>query len=258
MDTRSKVDVNGVDIVLALDVSGSMEIFDDPHDRRPRIQVAKEEAINFINKRPNDPIGLVVFAVDTLSLAPPTLDKSLLQESIEALEIGFVNPNGTALAQGLATAVSRLRNSKSKSKIVILLTDGQPTGRSKVSIKQAIKLAKQYKIKVYTMGIGNENGGYFQQFGRIIPAAGLGQDTGVDKKLLTHIAQETGGKFFAAHNPQEIRDVYNTIDQLEKTNRKADVFSRYYEAFWLFAAPLLVLLCLESLLRCWLWKGLAW
>ncbi|MCK4499479.1 VWA domain-containing protein, partial [Candidatus Babeliales bacterium] len=131
------------------------------------------------------------------------------------------------------------------------------TGRSKVSIKQAIKLAKQYKIKVYTMGIGNENGGYFQQFGHIVPA-GNRQDTGVDKKLLTHIANETGGRFFAAQNPKEIRDVYNTIDKLEKTKREADVFSHYYEAFWLFAFPLLVLLCIEAFLKFWLWKGLAW
>jgi Ca-activated chloride channel homolog len=257
VDQHSKVNVEGVDIVLAMDISGSMQIFDDVSDRRTRISVAKTEAIKFIDKRVNDPIGIVIFGAETLSLVPPTLDKSLLKESVEKLEIGYINPNGTALEQGLASAVSRLRNSKAKSKIIVLLTDGQPTpGLSAISMDQATDLAKQYKIKVYTMGVGSPDGGYIEQFGRVMNVGA--QDAGIDKELLRNIAEKTGGKFFHAKNPKEIAQIYNTIDQLEKTEQESDLFSNYYEAFWPFAIPLLFLIFADVILRTWFWRGLAW
>ena len=256
VDQQSQVDVEGIDIVLSLDISGSMQIFDDLHDRRSRIDVAKSEAINFIEKRINDPIGIVVFGAETLSLVPPTMDKELLRESVSKLKIGDVNPNGTALEQGLASAVARLRNSKASSKVIILLTDGQPTGASAISIEQAIDLAKQYNIRVYTMGVGSEHGGYIEYFGRVIEAGQ--QEDSIDRALLEHIANETGGKFFHAKSPREIKEIYNTIDQLEKTKQTSNLFSQSYEALSIFLWPLLILLLCEILLRTWFWRGLAW
>ena len=256
VDRRSQVTVDGISIVLALDISGSMEIFDDLSDRRSRIDVAKSEAINFLEKRVNDPIGIVVFGAETLSLVPPTLDKALLKESVSKLKVGYVNPNGTALEQGLASAVARLRNSTSKSNVIILLTDGKPTGASAISMEQAIDLARQYKIKVYTMGIGSEHGGYIEYFGRVREAGG--RDSAIDQALLERIARETGGRFFHAKNPREVREVYDTIDQLEKTKQTSNVFSRYHEALWFFLWPLLFLVALEVLLKSWLGRGIAW
>lgn len=256
VDRRSQVTIDGINIVLALDISGSMELFDDLTDRRSRIEVAKTEAISFLEKRLNDPIGIVVFGAETLSLVPPTMDKALLKEAIAKLSVGYVNPDGTALEQGLASAVARLRNSKAKSNVIILLTDGKPTGSSAMSIEQAIDLAKQYKIKVYTMGIGSENGGYIEYFGRVMEAGR--QDSAIDRALLERIASETGGKFFHAKNPREVRTVYETIDKLEKTQQTSNVFSHYHEALWPFVWLLLAFVGIEVLVKAWLWRGIAW
>jgi Ca-activated chloride channel family protein len=253
-DTKSHVDVEGIDIMLAIDISGSMQLFDDLQDRRSRIEVAKQEAINFIKNRPNDPIGIIVFGADTLSVAPPTLDKTMLTEAVKSLRIGFVNENGTALEQGLATAVARLRSSKTKNPIIILLTDGQPTGHSAVSIDQALAFAKEYIVKVYTIGIGRERGGYIEHYGRVFPQ----QDSGVDKALLPNIAQETGGHFFMAQSPEEMRQIYAKINELEKTKQTVELFSTYYEAFWHCMIILLCLLALETGMALFVWRGITW
>ncbi len=251
VDSKSKINVEGVDIVLTIDVSGSMQVFDDLKDRRSRIQVAKQEAIRFIEKRIDDPMAIVVFAKDTISLCPLTLDKKILKEVVSNLELGFINPEGTSLGTGLATAVNRLRNSNSKSKIIILLTDGVPTDE-KINPEKAIKLANQYDIKVYTIGIGNEQGGFFKH-----PFAGVQRaGTSLDIELLKKIAKKTGGKFFKANNSTQMRDVYNQIDRLEKTERQTDVFHNYYEAFLSFVWFLLLLLGLEFLLKLTVWKSL--
>lgn len=252
VDKKSKINVEGVDIILSIDVSGSMQLFDDLQDRRSRIQVAKEEAIHFIEKRIDDPIGIVVFARDTISLCPLTVDKKILKEVVSNLKLGFINPEGTSLGTGLATAVNRLRNSNAKSKIIILLTDGVPTLGEKIDPDKAIKLANQYDIKVYTIGIGNEEGGFMNH-----PFAGI-QKVGqsLDIKLLKKIAEKTGGKFFRANSPAQMRDIYNQIDRLEKTERQTDVFHNYYEAFLSFIWFLLLLLGLEFLLKLAVWKSL--
>ena len=251
VDSKSKINVEGIDIVLAIDVSGSMQVFDDLKDRRSRIQVAKQEAIRFIEKRIDDPMAIVIFAKDTISLCPLTLDKKILKEVVFNLELGFINPEGTSLGTGLATAVNRLRNSNSKSKIIILLTDGVPTDE-KINPEKAIKLANQYDIKVYTIGIGNEQGGFFNH-----PFAGVQRaGTSLDIELLKKIAKKTGGKFFKANNPTQMRGIYNQIDLLEKTERDTDVFHNYYEAFLSFIWFLLLLLGLEFLLKLTFWKSL--
>ena len=252
VDTRSSIDVNGIDIVIALDVSGSMQIFDDLKDRRSRIDVARAEAIRFIEKRHNDPIGVVLFAKDALSRTPITLDKHFLKEIVGSLRIGLIDPNETWLGTGLATSVNRLRMSKSKSKIIILLTDGAPTPHEKISPDQAVDLAKQFGIRVYTIGIGNNSGGYFSH-----PLMGL-QTAGVslNEQLLEKIAKDTGGRFFRASNPKEMREVYDTIDELEKTKYETNLFHHYYEAFFAFMWILMLMIGLEMVLRLWIFRGI--
>lgn len=252
VDENSHVNVEGVDIILAIDVSGSMQCFDDPHDRRSRIDVAKEEAIRFIEKRSNDPIGIVIFGKDVLTCCPPTLDKIILKEITGKIELGMIDPDGTSLGTGLALAVNRLKNSKAKSKIIILLTDGEPTPHEKVDPAVAIDLAQQFGIKVYTIGIGNEEGGFVAH-----PFYGVQRvPVKLNLTLLKTIAEKTNGKFFRANNPKDMRTVYNTIDRLEKTELQTTVFHHYYEAFLTFIWFIVGLLGLELFLRLFIWRGI--
>ncbi len=251
-DERSKINVDGIDIVIALDISGSMELFDDPNDRRMRIDVAKEEAIRFIEKRSNDPIGLVLFAKDAISRCPLTLDKSILKDLVGSIQIGLLDPQATALGTGLATAINRLKTSKAKSKAIILLTDGEPTPE-KIAPTTAIELAQHYHIKVYTIGIGNDQGGYMMH-----PLFGLqSMQTKVNEPLLRNIADKTGGAFFLAHNQKEMRTIYEKIDQLETTELQTNVFHTFYEAFEYFIWLFLALFFFELLLRISIWRGIA-
>lgn len=251
IDSNSKVNVEGIDIVLAIDVSGSMQVFDDLNDRRSRIQVAKDEAIRFIEKRADDPIGIVIFAKDALSRCPLTLDKNILKDVVGELGLGYIDPEGTSLGTGLATAVNRLRKSRAKSKIIILLTDGEPTPE-KIEPNVAIDLAKQYGVKVYTVGIGNEKGGFIEH-----PFFGVRQvDVKLDTELLKKIATQTGGMFFRANNPAQMKQIYNTINSLEKTEYQTDIFHRYYEAFLTFVWGLILLFALELALRIYFWRGI--
>lgn len=252
VDERSNVMVDGIDIILTLDVSGSMRFFDDINDRRPRLDVAKQEAIRFVQKRIDDPIGLVIFGKEALSRCPLTLDKHILTEAISDLELGVIDPDGTWLGTGLATAVNRLRTSKAKSKIIVLLTDGAPTPEQ-IDPELATDMAKKFGIKVYTIGVGNEQGGYdiHPFYGNVVP---IGANLNV--ALLQNIANQTGGKFFRAKNPQDMRTIYDTIDRLEKTEHQTNIFHRYYEAFLTFIWIVLIALGLELLLRLFIWRGI--
>jgi Ca-activated chloride channel family protein len=214
VDHRTNVRVNGVDIVLALDISGSMRLFDDLKDRRSRLDVAKEEAIHFVGKRTSDQIGVVIFAADALTICPLTLDTSMLKTTIGNLSLGDLNPNGTLLFTGLATAINRLKNSNAKSKAIVLLTDGQPEGETGLTADTVISMAQQFGIKIYTVAVGNEVGGFLSH--PIFGTVPMGVQS-TDKVLLAKIAGATGGKAFEARNPQQMREIYNTINALEKT-----------------------------------------
>ncbi len=252
VDEKSRINVEGIDICIALDVSGSMQLFDDPHDSASRIDVAKREAIRFIEKRKNDPIGIVIFGKECLSRCPTTLDKPILTDIVRSIELGMINPEGTFLGTGLATAINSLKNSKAKSRIIILMTDGIPTPPEKIEPDTAITLAKEFDIKVYTIGIGNPEGCYFKH-----PVYGLQPaETNFNQKLLEKIAHETGGQFFQARNPQEMRTIYNTIDKLETTEYETDIFHNYYEAFFSFIWIILGLIALELCLRLFFWGGI--
>ncbi len=253
VDERSTVNVNGVDIMIALDVSGSMQLVDDLKDPQQRIEVAKKEAIRFVDKRSSDPIGLVLFGADAISRCPLTLDKQILKDMIGRIELGVINPNGTSLGTGLSVALNRLKNSKAKSRIVVLLTDGQPSPQTDmIDPVHAIDLAKQLGIKVYTIGIGSESGGYASFAGvgmRHVPDS-------INAGLLERIAKETGGQFFRAQNPKDMRAVYDKIDQLEKTEIETNLFHNYYEAFLHFIWLVFLLIAVEYGLRLFLWRGM--
>ncbi len=246
VDNRSKIKVEGIDIALVLDVSGSMQFADFDDDERSRLDVAKDEAIRFIEKRQNDAIGLVIFAKDSLSRAPLTTDKPLLKKIVEELKIGVINPDGTKLSTAIVTAANRLKHSKAKSKVMILLTDGEPS-EDDLDPSVAIEIAKKFGIKIYTVGIGNKDGkvGY-DIFGRMLRIR-------VNKKLLQEIAQQTGGKFFMASDARDMRTIYDTIDRLETSKMEVPVFSKYYDIFMPFVFGLICLLFIELLLSTLVW-----
>ena len=249
VDVKSKINVKGIDIMLILDVSGSMQCFDDIKDQRSRFTVAKEEAIRFIEKRENDPIGLILFGKDAISRCPLTLDTNILNEIMQNLQIGTIDPDGTVLSTAIAMGVQRLRKSKAKSKIMIVLTDGEPTPGLDIEPDKAINLAKKFGIKVYTIGIGGEHGGLWKDplFG--ITAMGFP----INKKLLLYIAQETGGNFFHAKSPEEVKRIYDIIDSLEKTEYETTIFSNYYDLIVQGVLLVFGLLLFEKILTTFVW-----
>lgn len=239
---QSPVAVQGIDIVMALDVSGSMNAVDDLKDGRSRLEVAKDEAINFVKKRHHDQIGLVLFARDCLSRCPLTLDKKILTSLLDEVEIGIIDQNGTFLSTGIAVAVNRLKNSRAQSKIIIALTDGAPS-EGDLAPEAAIELAKKFGIKIYTIGIGADEPMYI----------GFGMAPPLNKRLLQSIAQATGGKFFEAKKPQDMQHIYQEINRLEKTAIDAEIFTRYREYFMPIALAAFLALCAELMLATFVW-----
>ncbi len=246
IDVDSKLPVEGIDIVLVLDVSGSMQNQDDESDPRTRLDVAKQEAIRFIEKRDNDAIGLVLFANDALSRIPITMDKQLLKEVIGELKLGFINANGTLLFTGVLTAANRLKHSKAKSKVMILLTDGEPTDGD-MSPQLTMDIAKQLGIKIYTIGIGSDQPRYVTHPLGLIPIPG------VNKEVLSYIAKQTDGKFFLAKNPNDMRQIYDTINRLETSEQELPVFSRWYDLAFSLIWVILALLFVELFAATYVW-----
>ncbi len=246
VDSRSNIIIEGIDIIVVLDVSGSMQ-FQDRDDERARFDIAKEEATRFINKRTNDAIGLVLFGKDAISRSPLTMDKKILTQMIGRLRIGDIDPDGTMLATAMVTGINRLKSSKAKSKIMILLTDGEPSDGD-MDPGAACAIAKKFRIKVYTVGIGSEEQ---QQF--MHPFYGMMIKPQVNTALLKKIAQETGGKFFMAHNAKDMRTIYETIDRLETTKHEAPLYSRYFDIYTPFVLGVLMLVCIQLLLSTFIW-----
>lgn len=250
IDQHSTISVEGVDIILVLDISGSMQFEDYKDDPRSRLEVAKDEARQFIQKRTNDAIGLVIFGNDALSRIPLTLDKKIVDQAVESLQIGILDPDGTVLAQALITAENRLKNSKAKSKVIILLTDGAPSPNDK-DPSLAIEVAQQLGIKIYTIGIGSDEDQFLMH-----PFYGLIPKPKINRPLLTKIAKETGGTFFLARSAQDMRTIYNTIDTLEKTKQETTLFHNYYDVFIPFIWCIILLLITELLLSTTIWFGI--
>ena len=234
---------DGVDIVLCIDVSGSMTAQDFTPNR---MEAAKKVAQNFIDSRLTDRIAIVIFSGESFTQCPLTTDKAVLKSAVENIRNGLLE-DGTAIGDGLATSVDRLRSSKSKSKVVILLTDGENNG-GLIGPINAKEIAKAFGIKVYTIGVGTEGYAPFPvrtEMGVIMQQ----QKVTIDEKLLREIAGETGGKYFRARDNLGLAHVYKEIDGLEKSKVEISTLTRYTEKFFPFVIIGLAVLLLEFLLR---------
>ncbi len=254
---ETKITASGIDIVIAIDLSGSMssEDFELRGQRVNRLMIAKDVLQKFIDNRPNDRIGLVAFATDAYIAAPLTLDHDFLLQNLDRLEIAAPGKDQTAIGSALAAALNRLRELKSKSKIVILMTDGQ-NNAGKVPPLTAAEAAETLKVKVYTIGVGTRGLApfpYIDAFGRK-DYKPLQVD--IDEETLTQIARRTGGKYYRADKTETLRSVYEEIDQLEKTEVEVKKYQRYRELFPLVALPGLVVLLLEVILNHTVWRKL--
>jgi Ca-activated chloride channel family protein len=242
----TKATASGVDIVVAFDMSGSMmsEDFEVRGQRVNRFNMARAVLKEFIDERPNDRIGLVAFGTEAYIASPLTLDHDFLLKNLERLELGSINGNQTAIGSALSTAVNRLREVKSKSKIVILMTDGQ-NNAGKVAPLTAAEAARALNVKVYTIGVGTRGQAPMpatDMFGRrvyqMVPVD-------IDEDTLTKISDATGGKYYRADNAERFQQIYAEIDKLEKTEADVKKFAQHKELFAWIASVGLALLMVE-------------
>ena len=241
--TNSTSNIEGIDIVMAMDVSGSMLARDLKPDR---LTAAKNVASDFVKGRPGDRMGLVIFSGETFTQVPLTTDHGVMLNMLAEMRNGLID-DGTAIGDGLATAISRLKDSEAISKVVILLTDGLNNAGS-VDPYTAAEIAKLYGIRVYTIGVGSYGTAPYPvqtPFGTQIQQ----MKVEIDEKLLTTIANQTGGKYFRATSNQKLDEVYQEIDKLERSKIEVTEFRRLHEEFYPLVAWALALLLLEFLLR---------
>jgi Ca-activated chloride channel family protein len=239
--TESGVNTNtlGIDIVLSIDISSSMLARDLSPDR---ISAAKIVARDFILDRPNDRIGLVVFAGESFTQCPMTTDKATLTTLLSQIKSGIID-DGTAIGNGLATAINRLKDSPSKSKVVILLTDGV-NNSGQISPQTASEIAQTLGIRVYTIGVGSEG---VAQIPVVDPWGNTrfaSMRVEIDEAILTEIAEKTGGRYFRATDNETLKSIYQEINKLEKNLIESENFTRYHETFfrWVLAALMCLLL----------------
>ncbi|MBC8002932.1 MAG: VWA domain-containing protein [Opitutaceae bacterium] len=254
---ETRVKSSGIDIVVALDLSGSMrsEDFELEKKRVNRLTVAKDTLKKFVIKRDADRIGLVVFSSQAFMASPLTLDHDFLLQNIDRIDFGVIEENRTAIGAGLSTSLNRLREQPAKSKIVILMTDGQDNV-GKVPPLTAAEAAQALGVKVYTIGVGirgNAPMPYTDVFGQkryqMVPVD-------IDEETLTKIAQKTGGKYFRADNSEALGKIYAEIDRLEKTDVEARKFRQYDELFKWFILAGTGFLLLEIVLSQTVWRKL--
>lgn len=245
-----KIDTEGIDIVLAMDVSTSMLARDFTPDR---ISAAKDIAIEFISQRPSDRIGIVVFAGESYTQCPLTTDRATLINLMKEIQTGLIE-DGTAIGNGLATAVARMQGSDAKSRVVILLTDGV-NNRGEITPQTAADIAKTYGIRVYTIGVG-ANG--TAPYPVITPWGVQMQDVEVeiDEDLLKGIAETTGGRYFRATDNTKLSEIYSEINKMEKARTTIDSFPVYKELFMDFALVALICLLLEGVFNAFILKRL--
>ena len=238
------VTTEGIDIVIALDISGSMLA----EDFRPnRLEASKEVAMDFIAERPNDRIGLVIYGGESFTQCPLTSDHDVLLNLFGGIQNGMIE-DGTAIGMGLATAVNRLKDSEAKSKVVILLTDGSNNSGS-IPPVTAAEIAREFGVRVYTVGVGSMGEArmpFQDQFGRIqyqnVPVR-------IDEKTLKDIASIADGKYFRATDNKKLENIYKEIDKLEKSKINVTDYKKKSEHFWPFASLAAALLLLEFLLK---------
>lgn len=231
----------GIDIMLVLDTSGSMQAQD--FEPKNRLHVAKEVVKEFVAKRHQDRIGLVVFAADAITQCPLTLDYALLDKLVDAVDFGMLD-DGTAIGVALATACNRLKSTSAKSRVVILLTDGQ-NNAGMVDPTTAARVAATLGIKVYTVGVGTRGRAPMPINDPVFGRRLVSVDVDIDEPTLRRIADLTDGKYFRATDREELVDIYNRIDQLEKSRVESETYVEYTDRFLWFALPALGLFLLE-------------
>ena len=241
--SHSDSNTEGIDIVLSLDISGSMRALDFKPNR---LEAAKDVAIRFISGRPDDNIGLVIFAGESFTQCPLTTDDSVLINLFSQVSNGMLE-DGTAIGMGLATAVSRIKESKAKSKVIILLTDGCNNAGA-ISPEKAAEIAQTFGVRVYTIGIGTMG---TAQIPVQTPLGTRMQDMEVkiDEPLLQSIADMTGGKYFRATDNKSLANIYSEIDQMEKTIMEVRHYTQRTDEYMPFAIAALLLLLAEVVLR---------
>jgi len=242
--TETQNEGEGIDIMLCFDISGSMTEKDFIPDR---LEASKKVAADFVRNRPGDEIGIVIFSNLSFTLCPLTTDHDAVLNQINTIESGYLQDEGTAIGSGIATSVDRLRNSKAKSKIIILLTDGVDFGGT-IPPDIALQMAKYYGIKVYTIGVGSE-----KQVDEVVDSP-LGpvvthKKLEFNEPLLKRLADETGGQYFHATDNTALQKIYDSIGQLEKSKIEVTSYDRYTEKFLPLVIAALVYLLLEIILR---------
>ena len=238
-EEMEKIDTEGIDIVLAMDVSTSMLARDLTPDR---ISASKDIAIEFISQRPSDRMGIVVFAGESFTQCPLTTDRATLINLMKEVQTDIIE-DGTAIGNGLATAVARMKDSDAKSRVVILLTDGV-NNRGEISPQMSAEIAKTYGVRVYTIGVGKEG---MAPYPVMTPWGVEVQNVKVeiDEKLLSEIAESTGGRYFRATDNTKLAEIYSEINKMEKARTTVDSFPVYKELFAGYALLALLALLLE-------------
>ncbi|NLZ73864.1 MAG: VWA domain-containing protein [Bacteroidales bacterium] len=242
-DSWKNSEIEGIDIMLTVDASTSMLA----EDLKPnRLEAAKDVAAEFINSRPNDNIGLVIFAGEAFTQCPLTSDHRVVLNLFENIRAGIIE-DGTAIGMGIANAVTRLKDSKAKSKVIILLTDGS-NNRGEISPLTAAEIAKTFGIRIYTIGVGtNGMAPYPYPVGNTVKYVNVPVE--IDEEPLKQIAGVTNGKYFRATSTDKLKEIYREIDQLEKTKLHVKEFSTKSEEYQLFALIAFLLILAEVILR---------
>lgn len=236
-------EIEGIDIMLAIDISTSMLA----EDLKPnRLEAAKDVAAEFINGRPNDNIGITLFAGESFTQCPLTTDHAVLLNLFQSIKPGIIE-DGTAIGMGIANAVTRLKDSKAKSKVVILLTDGT-NNRGDISPLTAAEIAKSFGIRVYTIGVGT-NGTAPYPYPTVSGIQYRNIPVEIDEKVLTQIAGVTDANYYRATSNSKLKEVYEQIDQLEKTKLNVKEYSKRQEEYRIFALIAFICVLLEILLR---------
>ncbi len=242
---NTRRDAEGIDIVLAIDISGSMLARDFKPDR---LAAAKDVASSFISSRYGDRIGIVAFAGEAYTQSPLTTDQGSLQTLLARVRSGVIE-DGTAIGNGLATAINRLRESDAKSKVVILLTDGV-NNRGQIAPVTAAEIARDANIKVYTIGVGSNGEAPYPLFddeGNVVQMAMMKVE--IDEKSLRNIAETTGGTYFRATDKESLIEVYNRIDRMEKSRVEITEFTVMHEEYLLYVVAALLLLIAEIIIN---------
>lgn len=237
------VSTEGIDIMVSLDISSSMQAMDFTPNR---LEAAKEVAIEFIKGRPNDRMGLVIFAAESFTQCPLTLDHNVLTNLFRDVRIGMLE-DGTAIGMGLATAVNRIKDSDAKSKVIILLSDGE-NNRGQIAPLTAAEIARTFGIRVYTIGVGTIGTAPVPintVFGQQVQDV----EVRIDEAMLTEVAEITGGRYFRATDKSALEAVYEEIDQMEKNKIQVQEYTRHSEEFLPYVLLALLFLLMEMALR---------